>query len=230
MSELGEAIKAGRKAKRMTQEQLGDHFKVTKAAVAMWESGKNMPDHRKMAELVNFLGLDPKLTDPSEPEGDLPPSNATHAPNVARPPARHDMVKDVPVFGTVSGGDAEAVGDFELNGQIVDYVRRPPRFDGRKDIFAAYVQGYSVSPWREPGQLIYLEAARPPRVMDYVLVELRPTSAGDDTRPALVKRLLGSTPTKLKLRQYTPPKDFEIELRRVLKIYRVLDWDELMGV
>jgi transcriptional regulator with XRE-family HTH domain len=214
----------------MTQEQLGEHFKVSKAAVAMWESGKNTPDHRKMSELISYLGLHPALAITPDAESEMPLPNASEAPHAPPLPDRHDMIKDVPVFGTVSGGDAEAVGDFELNGEIVDLVRRPPRFLGRKDLFAAYVQGYSVSPWREPGQLIYLEAARPPKVMDYVLVELKPTSPGDDTRPALVKRLLGSTPTKLKLRQYNPAKDFEIDLRRVLKIYRVLDWDELMGV
>lgn len=156
-------------------------------------------------------------------------SNVAPAPGAPRVPARQEMPKDVPVFGTVSGGDGGALFDFELNGEIVDFVRRPPRLIGRTDVFAAYLRGESVSPWREPGQLIYFERAKAPRVMDYVLVEMKPHD-GESVRPALVKRLLGVTPTKIKLRQYNPPKDFEIDRRRVLQIVRAMDWDELMGV
>jgi len=213
----------------MTQAELGERFGISKAAVAMWESGKNIPDQRKMAELTRVLDLDPAVAIGLHAEEPLPPANVREAPGVPRPPTRQEMPKDVPVLGTVSGGDAENPADFELNGQIVDYVRRPPRLMGRSDVFAAYVQGNSVSPWREPGQLIYLEGARPPKAMDYVLVELKPHN-GDDVRPALVKRLLAVTPTRVRLRQYTPAKDFEVDRRRILRIFRVLDWDELMGV
>lgn len=159
-----------------------------------------------------------------------PPSNATLAPMAPPVPTRGEMPKDVPVYGTVSGGDDNGtLFDFELNGEIVDYVRRPPRLIGRADVFAAYLRGESVSPWREPGQLIYFERAKAPRVMDYVLIEFKPLD-GEAVRPALVKRLLGVTPTKIRLRQYNPPKDFEIDRKRVLQIVRAMDWDELMGV
>lgn len=229
MSILGNAIRASRQARGMTQAELGERFGISKAAVAMWESGKNIPDQRKMAELTRVLDLDPAVAIGLHDEEPLPPANVREAPGVPRPPSRQEMPKDVPVLGTVSGGDATNLADFELNGQIVDYVRRPPRLMGRTDVFAAYVQGNSVSPWREPGQLIYLEGARPPKAMDYVLVELKPHN-GDDVRPALVKRLLAVTPTRVRLRQYTPAKDFEVDRRRILRIFRVLDWDELMGV
>jgi phage repressor protein C with HTH and peptisase S24 domain len=166
----------------------------------------------------------------SPSEGQDPVPNLTLAPMAPPIPTRGEMPKDVPVYGTVSGGeDSGALFDFELNGEIVDYVRRPPRLIGRADVFAAYLRGESVSPWREPGQLIYFERAKAPRVMDYVLVEFKPHD-GETVRPALVKRLLGVTPTKIKLRQYNPPKDFEIDRKRVLQIVRAMDWDELMGV
>lgn len=157
------------------------------------------------------------------------PTEAIRAPDAPLPPLRTEMPKDVPVYGTVVGGSGQGTFDFELNGTIVDYVRRPPRIAGRIDVFAAYVQGESMVHWRRPGQLIYVEKAKPPTTMDYVLVELLPASI-DGPRPALVKQLLAITPTKIKLRQHNPPKDFEIERRTVLQIYRVMDWDELLGV
>jgi len=159
----------------------------------------------------------------------LPRPNARFARDAVLPPYRSEMPKDVPVYGTVVGGDGNNLVDFELNGAVVDYVRRPPRLAARADVFAAYVQGDSMIHWREPGQLVYVESAKPPRVMDYVLVELRPP-VGEGTRPAMIKRLLAVTPTKLRLRQYNPPRDFEVDRRTVLRFYRVLDWDELLGV
>lgn len=162
---------------------------------------------------------------------DRPPSNARMArpEQTPRMPLRTEMPKDVPVMGTVLGGSVGGDAEFQLNGQIVDYARRPPRIAGRKDVFAAYVQGTSMSPWREPGRLIYVESARPPAVNDYVLVEFKPTN-GDEVRGALVKQYKGATSTKYKLYQHNPAKTIEIDRRDVLRVYRVMDWDELLGV
>lgn len=160
---------------------------------------------------------------------DLPPANATIATQAPRLLQRTEMARDVPVMGTVMGGDTKDEVDFQLNGQVVDYVRRPPRIAGRKDVFAAYVQGTSMSPWREPGKLIYVEQARPPAIGDYVLVELKP-ARGDEVRGALVKQFKGATQTKYKLYQYNPSKDLLIDRHKVLNIFRVMDLDELLGV
>lgn len=170
-------------------------------------------------DLVHFAG-----------HGDAPPTEAVPAPDAPLPPLRTEMPKSVPLYGTAVGGTAQGnLFDFELNGTVVDYVRRPPRIAGRADVFAVYVSGESMAPWREPGQLIYVEAAKPPKRLDYVLVEFKPP-AGQVVRPALVKRFLALTPTKLQLRQFQPAKDFEVDRQAVLRVLRVMDWDELMGV
>lgn len=137
------------------------------------------------------------------------------------------MAKDMPVLGTSLGGDGQ--GEFHFNGQVIDYVRRPPRLIGRRDVFVLYVQGSSMSPWREPGQMIYLERNRPPRPGDYVVLELA-GHVGDEEKPAILKRLVAMTSAKLRLRQYNPDKEFEVERAKVRAVYRVMDWDELMSV
>jgi len=159
-------------------------------------------------------------------EPPYPPYNVRHAPEAPEPPIRTAMAKDVPVFGTSMGGDG--TGDFELNGQIVDFVRRPPRLIGRADVFAIYVQGSSMSPWREPGELAYIERNRPPRSGDYIVVEFQ--ADAHNVRPALIKKLIALTPTKIKLQQYNPPKVLEIDRKKRHQLYRVIDWTELMGV
>jgi phage repressor protein C with HTH and peptisase S24 domain len=177
---------------------------------------------------------DDASSSPSSHQADIedrPPSNARMArpEQMPRMPLRTEMARDVPIMGTVLGGSVGGDAEFQLNGQIVDYARRPPRIAGRKDVFAAYVQGTSMSPWREPGKLIYVESARPPAVNDYVLVEFKPTN-GDEVRGALVKQYKGATSTKYKLYQHNPAKAIEIDRRDVLRVYRVMDWDELLGV
>lgn len=137
------------------------------------------------------------------------------------------MPRDVPVLGTASAG---AAGDFTImNGDTVDYVRRTPRIMGRKDVFALWVRSDSMSPWREPGALIYCEAARAPQNGDYVVLEMAP-EPGNDFRAAFLKRLVSSGGDTYKVLQYNPPLEYTIPKRDVQAVYRVLDWSELLGV
>lgn len=236
--EVGRAIRAARIAKGWSQPELGDKLGVSKSAVNQWESGKNMPDPRKIPDLVRLLALDAHIF----VGGDMhssPMVNSDQSDSVATgvasdvsvpvgspTPYRGEMPRDVPVLGVTVGGDGGA--DFSMNGEAIDYVRRPTRIIGRKDIFALYVQNDSMSPWRESGQLVYVEAARPPQIGDYVVVELSITREADG-RPALLKRLAGMSGTKVRLQQFNPPKVFEIERRKVHRLFRVMDWTELLG-
>ena len=237
--EVGKAIRAAREARGWSQPELGKRMGVTKSAVNQWESGKNMPDPRKIPDLVKVLALDPRLFVGQDMQiDDVPYRDVSDtlqsggAPDSAPPEAppapynRGDMPRDVPVLGVTVGGDGGA--DFSMNGETIDHVRRPPRILGRRDVFALYVQNDSMSPWRESGGIVYVEAARPPQIGDYVVVELTPLKDSDG-RPALLKRLVGLSGSKVKLHQFNPPRTFEIERRKVHRLYRVMDWSELLG-
>lgn len=52
---LAENIRALRKEKRMTQEQLAECLDVTVGAVSKWESGATTPDLSMIMELAHFL-------------------------------------------------------------------------------------------------------------------------------------------------------------------------------
>ncbi len=236
---LGEAIKKARIKLEWTQTQLGERFGVSKSAVAQWESGKNMPDPRKLAELVQVLGLDPHVAIgskmdalglrplPSEQDFENVHSEVRSETGAAVPPRRNEMPKDVPIMGTTVGG---ATGDFEMNGgEPVDFARRPPRIAGRRDVFCLFVQGTSMAPWRQPGDLIYVEVNRAPQNGDYVVIEMLPTPP-DDIRPAFLKRLVSVSGNRITVQQYTPGKTFEIDRRKVGRFLRVMDWSELLGV
>lgn len=54
-TELSEHIKAFRKERRLTQEQLAEAFGVTVGAVSKWEAGLSNPDISLLPELAEFF-------------------------------------------------------------------------------------------------------------------------------------------------------------------------------
>lgn len=138
------------------------------------------------------------------------------------------LPKDVRVLGTAACG--EGGGDFTLNGEIVDYARRPPSIANNRSVFAIYAVGDSMSPWREPGDLVYINPNRAPKPGDYVLVELTGKGHGENGA-ALLKKLVAVKASHVLLAQFNPPRaDIKIPRSQIKSILRVMDWSELLGV
>ncbi len=173
--------------------------------------------------VADLFAVGGQSTPPTAPEEPLPPSNVLPAPGVFLP-NRNAMPLDVPVLGTAVGGDR---GDFQLNGETVDILRRPPGIADRKDVFAIYTSGESMVPWRHPGDPVFCDPHRAARAGEYVVIECRGTDG--EPGPAYLKQLVGVSETKLRLAQHNPPNKLEIERRRVKRVFRVIDWNELMG-
>lgn len=133
--------------------------------------------------------------------------------------------RDIEVRGIAIGG---AAGDFRLNGSVVDYVRRPPAISTLRDVAALYCVSDSMAPWRKAGSLIYFTDARPAVPGDHVVVEMR----SDDGEPgaAYLKQLVRRTASKLVLRQYNPSAELVLHAEKVLKIWRVLELEDLLGL
>jgi phage repressor protein C with HTH and peptisase S24 domain len=124
----------------------------------------------------------------------------------------------VPVMGIAEGG---ANGSSLWNGEVVDYVDRPPSLAGAPNGYATYVTGTSMEPRYHPGELIYVHPGRPVTVGCYVLMQLTPTEEGAPP-PALIKRLVKRTTTKIVLEQFNPSKTFEIAVKDVLTIHKIV--------
>lgn len=149
--------------------------------------------------------------------------------NVSSPlpaPSPASMPLDVPVMGTAIGGSS---GDFTFNNGVVDYVRRPPGVARNRAVFCVFVRGDSMEPRFEPGDLLYVNPARPARAGDDVLVEMHPDQAGEPGA-AFIKRLDAQTPTKLILKQFNPAKKIEVPITRVLRVCPILRASELLGL
>jgi len=147
-----------------------------------------------------------------------------------RAPAAVDAwPRDLPVYGTALGG-REKDGDFQFNtGDIIDHVRRPPRLAGIKTAFAVYLVGASMEPRFRAGAPVLVHPGVQPRPGDDVLVELKPLTEGGP-HPGLVKRLVSRSETRLRLQQFNPPDDnIIVPMKRVLRVYRVIPYEELLG-
>lgn len=173
------------------------------------------------------------LDEPLPPEAlagnrTAPPSSEALKADISIP-LSGELPLSLPVYGVAMGGPGDA---FYLNGQVVDYVRRPPGLALAPKAFGVYVQGTSMEPRYEEGDLVIVNPARPARVGDYALIELFPTSAEGEVvevGPAFVKRLVRKTASEVICEQLNPRQEVRYPANHVRHIYRVLSIAELFG-
>lgn len=235
-------------AKRLIQaRERAGYTRAADAAAAMGVAAATYHGHengsrglgRSAQRYADFFGvsLDWLLRGKGEP----PSGEAKPAPETpAEPPlppgedlipapmiSRHDMPADVPVYGTAVGG---AVGDFQLNGQLVDYIRRPPALRSARNAFAIFYANDSMYPAFEAGDPLYVNPAIPPRAGDYIIIEMHPARDGTPGA-AYVKRLVRKTEKTLICSQYNPARDdLKFEMAKIKAIWRVVPTRELLGV
>jgi len=215
----GQRLRERRKAIGMDITELAKAIGVSQPAVSQWEIGITAPNRKKVAKLAQILRVPVAwlLTEEDAQQQTAAPQGAT--------PAIAALPIDVPVYGVAVGGSD---GDFRLNGQVVDYVRRPPGIASLRNVYGLWLVGDSMSPWNKNGDLIYVSPARPPVIGDHIVIQLQDTQDGEPGL-AMVKLLIGKTPTQLKLGQYNPTREFNLALTKVKAIHKVLSLRELLG-
>jgi phage repressor protein C with HTH and peptisase S24 domain len=152
------------------------------------------------------------------------------------------LQRDLPVFGTALGADLEfvsldghpvAIEQTTLNSaDRIDQIRRLPALQDEREAFAVYVQGSSMSPRYEDGELALVAPKRAVRPGDYVLVQLkRPLGEEqEEFASALVKRLIRRSGSYIELEQFNPPAKFKVEAERVDSVYHIMSWSEAAGL
>jgi len=171
-----------------------------------------------------YLTTAPRELAADEERGPIETPNVRAAPDVrlARVAARPETV---PVRGTVRGGSE---GSFELNmAEPIEYVRRPVSTIGRGDIYALYVEGTSMAPRYEPGEIILVYAQRPPIIGRDVVIQMKPRHEGDNPL-AYLKRLVRRTDREITVEQFNPRKTRSFRLADVISIHLVLTRDEMV--
>lgn len=164
-------------------------------------------------ELAHLLKIDPDHLKKLE-SGKLA-GNSRLMPMRMPPAIPGDKIK---VLGAAEGG---ADGQLQWNGEVVDYIDRPPQLAQAPNGYATYVFGTSMEPRYHPGEIVYMHPGRPLTAGCYVLVQIQPKQPGDPPG-AYVKRYVRRTPTKLVVEQLNPSKEIEFPLKDVLAIHRIV--------
>ena len=162
-------------------------------------------------------------------ESDVPDSLSPSASGAARRTAGAGRVppfaawtggRDLPVMGTVVAGSD---GMFHMNGEVHDYVERPPSLQGVANAYAVYVADTSMVPRYFPGETLHVHPGRAVTRGDdtFVVVQLRPEADGEAPR-ALVKRFRAQTAEKLTLDQFNPPREIEFALEEVESVHLII--------
>lgn len=123
----------------------------------------------------------------------------------------------IPLYGSAVGGDD---GEFELNGNRLDYVFAPPSLSGITDAYAVTVVGESMVPRYEDGETIFVNPRRRPVRNDYVIVQIQKEENGPLL--AMIKRLVRWTQNEIILEQFNPPKELRFPGHEVATVHYVL--------
>ncbi|MGN7930278.1 S24 family peptidase [Sphingopyxis sp. 22461] len=164
---------------------------------------------------------------------DLPTPNAT--PLTMGDERAGRMARDIPVYGTALGApatfDGVAIEQTHLDqGEVINYFSRPSALSGRKDVYAVYIQGSSMAPRFQEGEVAFVDSKRPPMVGDDVLVFIRsPEDDGERVTACLIKRLVRRSTSYVELEQFGPAATFKVNSERVSHIHRVIPWAELLA-
>ena len=208
--------------KSRVSEIIGGRRRVKAQEVAAMAAYLEMSESEVIARLIGREAAGRPAAAPAT----APVPAEAFAPRTAELPAPAAMPLDVPVFGTAVGGEDS---DFEMNGDVIDRVRRPPGLAHARNAFALYVVGTSMSPRYDEGDLIFVHPGRPPVPGCDVVVEL--ASVDEFGRhKALLKTFRGKTPTRLLLAQLNPEGPVEVPLGGVKQVLRVLRTNELLGL
>lgn len=250
---LGDNIRTARKRRGMTQEQLAPLIGVEQATLARYERGTVAPSINRLRKIALALAIELEeltdLPDESPPAAAAPvgvrsaaqPGYSTFPLDAQAAPSPIDMERDLPVLGAVLAADLEIPenGDglkrierLDLStSETIDFVRRPAGLRGNRLAYALYVQGASMEPRHEQGDLIYVDTRRPPAAGDDVVVQLRGVEGEDQSVvTAMIKRLCRRTSSFVELEQFNPPLRFRLQVDTIHAIHRVVRLAELLGL
>lgn len=229
---------AARKRLKVTQEVIAERLDVSVAQVSRWENGKDGVPSQRLQSIAQ--AYESTIADLFDGEGapEIPTGNAKVVRFEGAP--ERTMARDLPVYGTSLGAprefDGKAIEQTMLNsGTAIEYRPRPVVLEGQRYAYGLYVQGTSMAPRFEDGEMVFASDSRhsrPARIGDDVIVYVMDPNEHDDGETAcavLVKRLVRRTATYVELEQFNPAGTFKIDIGVVRRMDRVYPWGELLS-
>lgn len=211
-----------------SQDKLASMLGIGQGTYKQYESGRTPLPLSLAAKLAELTGKNrywfidetaPEFPSSESHESDLV-TNVRHAKDTK---PNYTNAKDLPVWFTAEAGE----GAFTMDtGNAVDTVRRPSGLANTRNAYAIYVEGTSMEPAHDAGDLLYVDPNRKAKVGRDCVVMLRKRDDGDEPR-YLLKRLVRRTPTKWVFKQFNPEREIHLEDSRVEAVHLVLKNHEI---
>lgn len=244
---LGNALKAARVEKRLTQDQVAQHLGVSRAAVTQWESGANEPSTANLLKVCNLLDLNvaaatagmvqivdvpairgdeihrvvedrrPEVRDEEEFFGNLASGRRAASPNPI----------PIKAVGLIPGSKS---GDFVMSTNIIDFVARPPGLSKYKDVYAIHVPSTSLSPRFEIGEFLFLSPSRTARSGDDILIEFAALGGAAEGSRCALRRLDAQDNETLTVRSFSPAAKETIPRSEAAAIHTIIPLADLLGI
>ena len=230
--DLKERIKNSRIAAKMTQEELARAVGKTRNAVAQWESGLTHPRLNTLEDIAGALevslewlltGNTPNVAETEKTRTNSKMSDVKFTNGTLSP--RQYMPQEVPVMGTAACNSDN--GSFKLDTSIIDYVHRPPALLMTKDLYALYVEGDTMEPRFNAGDLVFVHPHKPVRIGDSVVVQIAKTI--DEPIEAMIAVLAKRTSHEVVLKKYNPEKIINFDNANIVSIHKIFEMRELFG-
>jgi phage repressor protein C with HTH and peptisase S24 domain len=159
MTTLGERILTARQARKMRQNALAEHFSIRPVSVHQWETGQTQPDPRKLTALAEVLDVSLEWLLSGIGDMERASSKAKPVRAAKRPPEGYIPLRVAEVRPGM-GGPADAFGE---DGGQVEYFPPSliPNLRGKpSDLWIMRVEGQSMSPYLEAGDIVIVDSSR----------------------------------------------------------------------
>jgi len=206
MSELGDRIRRARGLAGMNQTAMATAVGVSRGAATQWEGGDTEPtpaNLRKIAE-VTTVSYEWLATGIGEPRDAAPTARRADTFRPVITPGSELVSRDemLPIYAAAMGGSGHLIVTFDP----VQRVKMPSILEGVMNAYGILITGESMEPEFRPGDMALINPhLQPMRDETHVFYDHPP----DGEAEAMVKRLVGWTDEKWKLRQFNPALDFD---------------------
>lgn len=205
---VSEMIRGDRRLQQQEIKPIAEFFGLNAGNITEMLAGDAETIRFSIAHAGNKAAARPRL-DPASARG-AAPDNAAH---VTRVPAPRGEA-DIPLWASAAAGDE---GAMILVPDPIGYLHRSERMLNVRSPFAFNVIGDSMSPAIEHGDQVVVNPAVVARAgHDCVFIH-----EGAEGMLALVKRLVRPGAEHWKVRQFKPPKDFDISRRKWSRVHPI---------
>lgn len=222
---LGLALRSARKNKGLTLVDAGIALGLSHAAIQQWEKGTTSPTIDNLTRFCEAVGADlselrnlwlEEQTNASDNvklnRGDSDARPATRM----KPLPEFFGARDLPVYASAEGGDGELI----VSSDPVAYEIRPHTLHGIKEAYAIVVRGESMVPAYRPGDQAWANPRMPWQEVEADVI-LYAVDDGMGEARAMIKEVVKWDATTITLRQYNPPKVFQVQRSEWNRIHRV---------